>query len=71
MGSNQMYWDETLRAYRLKKRVRALRLKMSLEDMRNKLNCSKQYLNNQTRTYLPGQDFIDRLESLENEPGHE
>ena len=63
-----MYWDETLKAYRLKKRVRALRLKMSLEDMRNKLNCSKQYLNNQTRTYLPGQDFITRLESIENEP---
>ena len=67
MGSNQMYWDETLKAYRLKKRVRALRLKMSLEDMRTKLSCSKQYLNNWTWTYLPSQEFIDRLERIENE----
>ena len=67
MGSNQIYWLETLEAYRLKKRVRTLLVKMKPIELKQKLNCSKQYLNNQTKTYLPSQDFINKLEEIENE----
>lgn len=67
MGSGQIHWEDTLRAHRLKKRVRKLLEKMKPVELKEKLNCSKQYLNNQTRTYLPDQDFINRLEKIEDE----
>jgi hypothetical protein len=66
MGKHKKYWEEHLEAYRIKKRIRQLRERMDLKELKEGLDCSKQYLNNWTRTYLPSQDFINRLEELEN-----
>lgn len=65
MKSNEEYWKETLRRYRISKMVRKIRRKFRLRDLENKLGYSKQYINNvQEITIKPNKDFLSKLDLI-------
>jgi len=67
MKSNEEYWKETLRRYRISKMIRKIRRKFRLMDLENRLGYSKQYINNvQEITIKPNKEFLNKLEKISN-----
>jgi transcriptional regulator with XRE-family HTH domain len=70
MKSNDSYWKEFLRRYRVSKTLREIRTKknLRLRDLSSITGYSKQYINNVQEILIkPNEDFIQKLWKLENE----
>ncbi len=68
--SNKEYWQETLKRYRVSKRIRGIRkkLKLGIKDLAKQTGYSRQYINNVQEIIIKSnKDFINKLEDLENE----